>query len=301
MNPAYMTRQVLELGAEQYGLRGHITSLNPLRPENAPDPWEQETLKGFETHPVEVTSLGKINGQAYMRLMKPMITEQRCLKCHASQGYKLGDIRGGVSVSAPIESMLLIANAHLKKIVLGYSAIWFSGLIGIGIASKQIRNRITQYNRAELKYRTLYEASNDAVMLLNEKGFCDCNEAALKIFACKNKEDFFSKHPADLSPETQPCGTDSMTLANERIATTMEKGSNHFEWIHQTVDGVEFFADVLLNAIEIDGKKILQAVIRDISERKKAVKELENLAKFPLKIRILFCVLPKMARFCTAT
>ncbi len=149
MNPAYMSRQVFALGAEQYGLRGHITSLNPLRPQNAPDSWEQEMLKGFEKNPVEVASLEKQDGQTYMRLMKPFVVEQPCLKCHASQGYNVGDIRGGITVSVPMEPVWAIANVELKNIVIGYSLLWFLGLIGIGAASRHISVCIVQYKQAE--------------------------------------------------------------------------------------------------------------------------------------------------------
>lgn len=55
VNPAYMTRQVHELAEQEYGVRGHITSLNPIRPENAPDPWEAEALKAFERGAAEVS------------------------------------------------------------------------------------------------------------------------------------------------------------------------------------------------------------------------------------------------------
>ncbi|MBC8481638.1 MAG: DUF3365 domain-containing protein [Planctomycetes bacterium] len=276
MNPAYMTRQVQELGAEQYGLKGHITSLKPLRPENAPDSWEREKLEMFEKKPVEVTSVGKIDGQAYIRLIKPLITEQSCLKCHASQGYKAGDIRGGVSVSVPMDPLWAIAHANLIKIVFGYCSLWILGLIGIGIASWHIKNRINLYKQADLKFQTLYESSVDAVMLLDDKGFFDCNNATIRIFKCKDKADFCSKHPADFSPETQPCGTDSRALANERIATAMEKGSCHFEWIHQTADGIEFPADVLLSAMDLDDRRVLQAVVRDIREHKRAEENLRQ-------------------------
>lgn len=129
---------------------------------------------------------------------------------------------------------------------------------------------IAHRKQAELKFKTLYESSGDAVMLLDEKGFFDCNEATVKIFGCKNKEEFCTKHPADISPATQPCGTDSMELANKLIATAMEKGSNRFEWIHKRIDGTDFLTEVLLNAMDIDGKVIVQAVVRDITERKQA-------------------------------
>ena len=123
--------------------------------------------------------------------------------------------------------------------------------------------------RSEIKFHTLYDSTSDAVMLLDENGFFDCNKATLTMFGCADPKEFCSKHPADLSPLKQPCGEDSITLANKQIDIAMEKGSNHFEWIHkQAHTGREFPADVLLNAMELDGKKIIQAVVRDITKRK---------------------------------
>ena len=143
-------------------------------------------------------------------------------------------------------------------------------------ANQQLQSEITdrkqaeeQRKQSELKFRTLYESSGDAIMLVTaDEGFFDCNDATVRLFGCKSKEEFCSKHPSDISPATQPCGRDSMTLANERMATAVKQGSNSFEWVHQKIDGSDFPADVLLNAMELDGKKVLQAVVRDVTERK---------------------------------
>lgn len=148
-----------------------------------------------------------------------------------------------------------------------------------------IRNDITQRKNtekallhSEMKFHTLFDSTNDAVMMLNDNGFFDCNPATLKIFGCSSKEEFCSKRPVDLSPPVQPDGTDSMQLANQRIATAMEKGSNNFEWIHKRADTAEVFpAEVLLSRMELNGQKVLQATVRDITERKKAEFEKEKL------------------------
>ncbi len=147
-----------------------------------------------------------------------------------------------------------------------------------------IRTDITQrkaaeesLSRSEVKFRTLFDSTNDAVMLLDEKGFFDCNPATLKVMGCASREEFCSKHPADLSPPMQPCGTDSLTLARERIAAAIATGRQHFEWVHQRVDtGAPFPAEVLLSAMQLDGRPVLQAVVRDITGRKRAATELES-------------------------
>ena len=102
VNPAYMTRQVHELSEKEFGIHGHITSLNPIRPENAPDPWETQALQAFERGEKEVSSVEDFKGEPHLRLMRPLVTEKGCLKCHGSPGYKEGDIRGGISVSIPM-------------------------------------------------------------------------------------------------------------------------------------------------------------------------------------------------------
>ncbi|MBI5095404.1 MAG: response regulator [Candidatus Hydrogenedentes bacterium] len=134
-----------------------------------------------------------------------------------------------------------------------------------------------ELRRSETKFRTLYNSTSDAVMLLDEKGFFDCNRASLAMFGCATREEFCSKHPADMSPPEQPCGTGSMTLANGHIAMAMERGSHSFEWMHKRVDTNESFpADVLLNAMELDGRRVLQAVVRDITARKRFEAELRE-------------------------
>jgi len=133
--------------------------------------------------------------------------------------------------------------------------------------------------RSEAKLRTLYDSTSDAVMLLDEKGFFDCNKATLAIFGCATREEFCSKHPADLSPSEQPCGTSSLVLSNRQIARAMKDGSNRFQWVHKRADtGRTFPADVLLNAMELDGKQVLQATVRDITEHKQNEQKIHQLA-----------------------
>ncbi len=149
INPAYMTRLVHELEEQESNILGHITSLKPIRPENAADPWETEALQAFETGKKEVSLITEIGAETYMRLMRPLFTEEVCLKCHAAQGYKVGDIRGGISVAVPMEPLQAIAQQHILTLSLMHATLWIMGLVGISVGSRQIRRRITERMQAE--------------------------------------------------------------------------------------------------------------------------------------------------------
>ena len=100
VNPAYMTRLVGEILAGE-GYAVHITSLKTLRPGNAPDEWERAALQRFEKGSVLEYSLTGPEGNRIFRYMEPLKTEAACLPCHAGQGYKVGDVRGGIGIAFP--------------------------------------------------------------------------------------------------------------------------------------------------------------------------------------------------------
>lgn len=122
----------------------------------------------------------------------------------------------------------------------------------------------------------LFELSPDAIMMLDEHGFTDCNPATLSIFGCASKEQFVGYHPSHFSPAKQPNGEDSFNLANSKIKQALKNGNNAFEWRHSRLDGSEFDAEVLLVAFTQDGRLILQATVRDISQRKEAERKVES-------------------------
>ena len=124
------------------------------------------------------------------------------------------------------------------------------------------------------KLQVLYDSSSDAIMLLDEKGFFDCNNATLRLFGCSTKEEFCGRHPADFSPPTQPDGTDSMRYAKNNIAFALKKGNKRFEHLHRRLDSTDFPADVLLDALMLGGKKVLQARVFDITGRKRAEEQI---------------------------
>ncbi|TAN49766.1 MAG: PAS domain S-box protein [Methylococcaceae bacterium] len=144
------------------------------------------------------------------------------------------------------------------------------GVLGIYQDISERKRAEAALQNMATKYRTVFESSTDAILLLDGKGLLfDCNPAALRVFGCPTHDEFISKHPAQLSPPTQPAGEDSASLADERLATAFKNGSHRFEWLYRRLDGSDFPAEVLLTAMELDGKPALQATVRDISERKR--------------------------------
>lgn len=126
INPAFMTRQVSEIAAKKDGIRFHITSLNPLRPENRPTPLEKSALEKFETGTKETGERITDNGMMYYFYMSPLRTEKACLKCHAKQGYREGDIRGGISIIMPYEP-----RSYIIWLIIGHMVGLVAGLWGI--------------------------------------------------------------------------------------------------------------------------------------------------------------------------
>jgi diguanylate cyclase (GGDEF)-like protein/PAS domain S-box-containing protein len=119
---------------------------------------------------------------------------------------------------------------------------------------------------SENKYRVLFEDSADANWLMDEKGFLDCNSAALEMFGYSAESPML--HPADISPPNQLDGTPSRIAADRKIVAALLNGKERFEWLHQRKNGSVFPADVCLTALTLSGRPTLLATVRDITDRK---------------------------------
>ena len=169
MNPAYMLRQINEWFSELYKLEGHITSLTPLRPENGPDDWEREALVAFTRGHEEVSQYSIIDGEPYLRFMRPMFVQPGCLQCHGHQGYKEGDVRGGVSVSVPMTSLLEIQGQKSAKFLWTYALFWAIGLAGIGLGWHQIKKSDDDRNQAVVALRRAHDDLENRVSKRTEE------------------------------------------------------------------------------------------------------------------------------------
>ena len=142
-------------------------------------------------------------------------------------------------------------------------------------------------HESEQKYKDLFEKSDDAVLILSDNQFIDCNMATVKMLRYNDKKELINTHPSVLSPEKQPDGRLSYEKAEEMINIALKKGSHRFEWDHKKSDGEVFPVEVLLTSItSSDGKKIIHTVWRDITDRKRAEliqKTLYNISNASIK------------------
>ncbi|MCK6510935.1 ATP-binding protein [Myxococcota bacterium] len=135
---------------------------------------------------------------------------------------------------------------------------------------QRVLERTQALHTSEQKYRTLFEENQDAVMLLHNEHFLDCNRATLQLFGCETKEQFHGKRPADFSPSHQSCGTPTPQRAQHELSIAFQQGKHRFEWLHQRLDGTIFPAEVWLTAIPSQIPAQIIAVVRDISAQKQA-------------------------------
>ncbi|MDM8520469.1 PAS domain S-box protein [Anaerolineales bacterium HSG6] len=271
MNPAYMVRQMNESFAELYGISGHITSLKPLRPENAPDDWERAALEAFERGEVEIQAFTEINGEPYLRLMQPMMTEKPCLKCHEHQGYKEGDVRGGVGISLPMATLLAKEWHTLTIHTLSLGVLWLAGIGGISWGFHRLRKYILARSlteealqKSELRYRRLVEFSPDAIIIHSEGTFDYINPAGLKLFGASSPEEMLGKPVIDI---VHP---DYRQIVLDRIKQTQQENTQSplLEQKLMRLDGQPFDAEVTGISFVHADKPATQTIIRDITKRK---------------------------------
>lgn len=177
MNPSYMTRQFAEITRLRRGIVVHLTSLAPLRPDNAPDPWERAALEAFDRGLAERAEFAQdAGGREVLRYMAPLPVEEGCLDCHAKQGYRVGQVRGGISVTSPADLLGDSRRAFHATVLLATGALW---LLGGGL----IAALTAAYRQKALMAARMRELAleDELTGLHNRRGFLVLAEKQLQI------------------------------------------------------------------------------------------------------------------------
>ncbi|MGE5514648.1 MAG: ATP-binding protein [Bacteroidota bacterium] len=278
MNPAYMLRQMMGEYGEQYGVKGRITSLKPINPANGADEWEQQALRQFEVGQREVFEVADLNGAPHLRLMRAMITEESCLKCHAFQGYRVGDVRGGVGVSVPLEPYLQAARTGVAVQWGSHTAIWLLGLTGIAVVGRRFsvhaQAEMTEQSRAaQLHHRLelVLCAVSDGIVGIDRDGLIRfANPAAADILGYDSGELL----GRELHHTVHHIDNDGDVCRDADCATrrALKEGGEHarMEDLFRRKDGTLVAVETVISPLREGGGAVV--VFRDVSERRDAEK-----------------------------
>lgn len=268
INPAYMTRQVHELEKSKNGVIGHITSLNPIRPENKADLWEFEGLKQFDQGITEVSSLERIGERSYLRVMQPLMVTDACMSCHAIQGYQVGEVRGGLSISVPMEQWFVHRKNILKKHVVFLVGLWVAVLAGLSFGYINLLKKIREVHltQADLnKLKSVLDQINDSVFLINPDTLCltYVNQAAITTSGYSEVE-LLNMSLVQLVPDE---ARQLYEKYIEQLKLNPEK-IFHYESTFFHKNGDITPVDLQLQYLKLnEGTELVAAVLRDISSR----------------------------------
>jgi len=232
-------------------------------------------------NPAAERVLGYTNTEALGRNLHDLIAPERYHEAHNAAFPGFIRTGQGAAMGKTLELHARRKDGREIAVALSLSSVRIQG----GWHAVGILRDITAQKWAEAalraseeRFRVLFESSRDAIMTLEppDWNFTSGNPATVALFRAKNVQEFISYGPGGLSPEWQPDGRASAEKAKEMIETAMREGSHFFEWTHARTDGEEFPATVLLTRMEYAGKTILQATVRDITEQKKAERDLHK-------------------------
>ena len=137
------------------------------------------------------------------------------------------------------------------------------------LAEEKLKEATQRIKKSEQKFRELFEKSGDAILIIKNGIFIECNQKTVEMLQYKTKKDFLNVPPSKLSPKLQPDGLNSNDKAEILMNTALEKGTHKFEWVHTKKDGTNFYVEVLLTVISNEpNNKVIHCVWRDISRRK---------------------------------
>ncbi|SPD71977.1 putative PAS domain S-box [uncultured Desulfobacterium sp.] len=281
MNPAYMLRQLMDDGADLYGVRGHITSLKFFREETAPDDWERDALITLESGAREASELVTMNGAPCFRIMRPLMTDESCLKCHGHQGYRLGDVRGGVSVSLPIMPYLAAQRNEIVAHSVSLAVLWLLGVMFIGFSVRGLSIHLRERGKAEdllavseKRYSTVVENSLTGICIIQDGVIKFANTRAAEIYGYSKEEIIGIDSLALVPPEDRDFIKD---IREKR----MQRGDAPSEYEARGLrkDGKTIWVQRRNTLVEFDGRPAVLGNVLDVTALRRARDEAKAYAE----------------------
>ena len=277
MNPAYMLRQMMESYEGLYGLKGHITSLKVLNSvHNTPDAWEKKILEELEK--TKDTSIYyediEDNNKRYIRAFEPLAVKKGCLKCHGHQGYKVGDIRGGVSITLPIDELIEKRDSSITKISFAFIAIYILGLFLVRyfynnalLRSIQEKKLQEELEKSEKYFKEVVNTSRNIIIVNNKQEIENTNQAFYDFTGFESLDKFKQKYECICDLFINEKGFISKKIDGEYWLDYIYKNHNmtHKAMIRKENETFTFIIHVNKFFIDENNSKYV-AVLNDITE-----------------------------------
>jgi len=280
MNPAYMLRQLNEHFGVMVGVRGHITSRLPLRPENSPDAWEEKALIAFEGGTKEVVEQTTLDDEPYLRFMRPMMVTKACLKCHQHQGYKVGDVRGGVSVSVPLFDYQQNESANYLTVAISLITLWLLGIATLILAYVRLASGAQSQHKATEEIKHLNEGLEARVRKRTEELAEAKDEAETANYA---KSVFLANMSHELRTPLNAVLGFSKLMQDDPLATASQYQKLNIinqsgEHLLTLINDILEMSKIEAGRVEVEAKHVdLDELVKEIIDMMKNRAEAKNL------------------------
>ncbi|MEA3331482.1 MAG: PAS domain S-box protein, partial [Campylobacterota bacterium] len=177
--------------------------------------------------------------------------------------------------------MLMFISASIYR---GGEMFYLIAVLGVAFLGIVLANGYRQYialkNSISMEdtFKTIYNKSTDGIALIQNNRFRDCNEAVIKMFKYDSIDDVLNRDISELMPKYQPDGQSSVKKMLKKMKEAYKNGFSEVEWLHKTTKGDEFWAQITLTYIHLDGEDLLHGAWRDITDRKKLEEEAKQTA-----------------------
>lgn len=149
----------------------------------------------------------------------------------------------------------------------------------LSLSNEQLQKKINRATRdlndQKQAFETIFEKSADGIFISEGRHVVDCNQATVKVFGYKSKEQLLSLPNSVFAPKFQPDGEPSHRKGFRMLQICLEKGSHRYEWVNKRANGEEFWTDIVLTRLEFFGRTVIHIAFRDISKPKQLESEMK--------------------------
>jgi PAS domain S-box-containing protein len=260
VNPAYMIRQMYEMNNDAKLVKTRLVSDKLLNPVNTPDGWEINALKQVVSTKKDYFEMDRKDGKSEFRFMSPFFIEKPCLKCHAFQGYKIGDIRGAISVITDISNIIKGEKNIEKSAYIGHILLYVLililfrvGYLNIGRMLKRLHDRETALNTTLSRNESILQSASEGIFGVDRLGNITFINIALSETLGYTSEELVGKNHNIITHNRDELGMPAESpecVIIKAIGTC--KPLNAVE-IFIRKDGTEFFGEMFASPIIVDG------------------------------------------------